>query len=237
MDPSTLGSDADVAAHVATLNDEQLSDFLAQVDAAEIVSKNKPINLEASALYYAARIGWPVFPLKPRGKTPLLRSAHAEGDPRRGTCTGECGRPGHGLYDATLDPEQIRAWWDAEPEANIGTPTGPDGCGYDVIDVDGRTGLATLADLKHASCPPGCSDETFCAATGEIPPVLYRSITPGKDDGPGRHLFIAATGDGNASRYEPGMDYRGKGGYVVLPPSTGLNGNRYSWITRPEVRP
>jgi hypothetical protein len=204
-------NDEEMRAHMATLDDEQLSDFLAAIDAAEIIEKNKPLNLEASALYYAARIGWPIFPLKPRGKTPLTR---------------------HGFKDATRDLDQIRAWWHTNPDANIGTPTGPEGCGYDVIDVDGIEGHRSIADLKHHLCPPDCSAETFCNATGELPPISLRCFTPG---GPGRHYYTPATGDGNASRYLPGLDYRGHGGYVVLPPSIGLNGRRYTWITRPET--
>jgi hypothetical protein len=206
-------TDDEMRTHMSALDDEQLSDFLAAIDAAEIVEKNKSLDLGASALYYAQRIGWPVFPLKARGKTPLTR---------------------HGFKDATRDPQQIRAWWNATPDANIGTPTGSDGCGYDVIDVDGIDGHRSIADLKHAHCPPDCCTITFCAATGELPPIAARAFTPG---GPGRHYYTPATGDGNASRYLPGLDYRGQGGYVVLPPSIGLNGRRYTWITRPPVRP
>src|SRR4030095_6754308 len=55
-----------------------------------------------AALQYAAH-GWPVFPLVPKGKTPLTA---------------------HGFKDATTDETQIRAWWTETPGANIGTPTG-----------------------------------------------------------------------------------------------------------------
>lgn len=68
--------------------------------------------LEA-ALQYAAR-GWPVLPLRPRGKEPLVT---------------------HGLQDATTDAETIRGWWAQWPDANVGVRTGRES-GLVVIDVD-----------------------------------------------------------------------------------------------------
>ena len=70
---------------------------------------------------YAA-VGWPVFPLAPGTKKPLIKSAHPPNHP----CKGECGNLGHGLYDATLDPELIENWWgtDGEAGANIGLRAG-----------------------------------------------------------------------------------------------------------------
>ena len=65
-------------------------------------------DLLAAALGYAAR-GWHVFPLKPRDKTPLLPGKGAQG----------------GHKAATLDPEQIKAWWSTHPDANIGISLEP----------------------------------------------------------------------------------------------------------------
>ncbi len=45
-------------------------------------------------------------------------------------------------------------------------------------------------------------------------------------------MFIAPTGRGNGANIYPHVDFRGKGGYVILPPSIGANGRRYQW-TRP----
>ncbi|HEX8112053.1 MAG TPA: bifunctional DNA primase/polymerase, partial [Kofleriaceae bacterium] len=60
--------------------------------------------LHSAALAYAA-LGWPVFPLRPRLKTPLYGNPHPKDSPERGTCGGwhECGRFGHGVLDATTD--------------------------------------------------------------------------------------------------------------------------------------
>lgn len=67
--------------------------------------------LLAWALHYAAR-GWPVLPLRPRGKVPLTR---------------------HGVKDASTAPDVIRGWWTRWPDANIGLATG---VAFDVLDLD-----------------------------------------------------------------------------------------------------
>src|SRR6266545_4022072 len=94
-----------------------------------------------AALYYAIELGWLVFPLGVKSKLPRIPSAHPDGDPRRGICKGECGRQGHGLYDATTDPAQIKAWWQAAPWSNIGLVTGPPS-GLLAVDLDGPEGEA-----------------------------------------------------------------------------------------------
>lgn len=215
--PPHLLDGAELGDHMATLTDQQLSDVIAAVDAAEVLSQAKAIDMGASALWYATKLGWPVFPLKPRGKKPVTA---------------------HGFKDASTDPDRIRAWWKQTPEANIGVPTGPTddgGCGFDVIDVDGHEGIRAWAQIKHAQCPPDCSAETFCPAPGPFD-VRALAFTPG--DGvertPGRHLYIPATGKGNTTRISgQSIDYRGRGGFVVAPPSVGLTGARYSWLTWP----
>jgi putative DNA primase/helicase len=77
--------------------------------------------LEA-ALKFAEK-GWPIFPVKPRGKTPLTA---------------------HGLKDATTENETILGWWQKWPSANIGVPTGE----VVVVDIDGATGEASLRALE-----------------------------------------------------------------------------------------
>jgi hypothetical protein len=75
-----------------------------------------------SALRLASVLGWPVFPLAPQSKVPVI--AKEDG--------------GHGYLDATTDPEQINTWWVARPEANIGVD-----CGRSrivVFDLDPRNG-------------------------------------------------------------------------------------------------
>ena len=143
--------------------------------------------LEA-AMAYIQR-GWAVFPVQPRGKRPLGRLAP------------------HGLKNASLDEHQIEKWWRAEPEANIGLVAGVT---FDVLDVDGPTGFASMTGARPLDGPtiagPSC-------ATG----------------GGGVHVYVAVTRHGNKVRFLPGVDWRGHGGYVVAPPSIHASGALYQW--------
>lgn len=121
-----------------------------------------------------------------------------------------------GFQDATCDPEQVRRWWTDTPAANIATPTGR---WADVVDIDGPNGHASVTNLQQR---------------GLLPEPLALVSTPGDDDHdrpPGMHYLIPPTGDGNGTRVAPGMDFRGDGGYTLLPPSHGPNGKQYRWLT------
>lgn len=161
--------------------------------------------LGASALRLAV-LGWPVFPLY----EPISV----------GVCSCErvgCSRPGkhprtrRGLKDASIDPDQIRAWWARWPHANIAVRTGT---GLTVIDVDGEKGAHTAQALDL--------------------PRTTESRT-----GRGRHLFYATREAVRSSsgRVGPGIDIRSEGGYVIVPPSIHPNGRRYRWRRDPEVVP
>lgn len=172
-----------------------------------------PGALANASVWYASQ-GLPVFPLRAGDKQPLLPAVHPAGSPERASCHGECGRIGHGLYDATTDLDQIRRWWTANPRANIGARTG---VLFDAIDVDGPAGYASYLDLRDA---------------GQLPEMLGKATTPGDRNTnrpPGMHYFIRPTGDGNSAKFLPGLDYRGTGGYVVMAPSIRPSG-RYTWI-------
>lgn len=169
---------------------ERLSALLDAEDAAEQARLNHPDALAAAALWYAGQ-GIPVFPLQPRLKRPYDGS--------------------RGFKDAVTEADQVRAWWEAAPDSNIGTPTG---ITFDVIDVDGPAGVVTLLTQLWE----------------ELPPVIGWVCTP--RDG-GNHLYVAPTGTGNGAGIYPGIDYRGAGGYVVLPPSVTDDhgpGRRYTWL-------
>ena len=49
------------------------------------------------------------------------------------------------------------------------------------------------------------------------------------------HFYLLPTGKGNRVKFAyPGLDYRGKGGYVCAPPSTlGDRRRSWSWLTMP----
>jgi Bifunctional DNA primase/polymerase, N-terminal len=96
----------------------------------------------------------------------------------------------HGYLDATTDVEQIEAWWRKNPQANIATPTG---VVFDVIDVEAGHLKLFLETLD--------------------PTAYARVRTPSG----GLHLYVAVTGR-RCQRLWFG-DFKGKGGYVLLPPS------------------
>ncbi|MDQ3640430.1 MAG: bifunctional DNA primase/polymerase [Actinomycetota bacterium] len=156
-----------------------------------------------AALDYARR-GWPVFPLVPKGKLPVIPSAHERGEP---PCRAECGREGHGLYDATTDEATIRRWWGHWPRANIGVRTG---VAFDVVDIDGQEALDALNAYRSGG------------------PITWgpEVVTGGR----GWHLWHLPSGAGNrAGLLGAHIDYRGAGGYVVAPPSVHPSGERYVW--------
>lgn len=149
--------------------------------------RERPGRIAEAALDYA-RAGIGVFPVEPRGKRPLTR---------------------HGFKDASVDLEQIRAWWGQWPDANLGVPTG---LAFDVVDIDGPAGMACM----YSTTAPLIDTLT----------VLGIALT--SRDG-GRHVYVPPAGIGNGTSLWPGIDYRGQGGYVVAPPSIGANGRRYEW--------
>lgn len=113
----------------------------------------------------------------------------------------------HGCKDATDDPGRIAAWWEAIPDANVGIATGHI---VDVIDLDG---------------PKACE---FAYAHPDMwPTVIGKVCTPRSG---GNHWYVHATGAGNKAGMAPKVDYRGRGGYVVAPPSR-TDVGPYRWIT------
>ncbi len=95
------------------------------------------------------------------------------------------------------------------PDANVAVQTG---AAFDVLDLDGTEGL------DEASRLAGGDDVVWPSG-----PTVY---TPSG----GAHLYVAPTGLGNRTRFRPGCDWRGAGGYVIVPPSVGPNGQRWCWV-------
>jgi hypothetical protein len=162
-----------------------------------------------AALGYAAR-GIPVYPAHwPRpipGGASLACSC-----PRRAACHRPAKHPlvRHGVNDATTQAGQLERWWSRWPAANVGLATGSV---FDVLDVDGAAGLAALRQLARAAGLrfPG--------------PVVRRG-------GGGWHYWFAPTGLGN--RPPCGLaqvDWRGRGGAVLAPPSRHASGGAYRWL-------
>jgi Bifunctional DNA primase/polymerase, N-terminal len=111
----------------------------------------------------------------------------------------------HGFKDASTDRVQITRWWTTWPGAMIGMPTGPK-TGVVVLDLDtknGKNGFESVPDWE------------------QLTSVRVRTQSGGahcyfKDDG-----GVYCTTD----KIALGVDTRGGGGYVILPPSPG-----YAWV-------
>lgn len=158
------------------------------------------MSLLEEALIYLD-MGWSVYP------------AHHV-DISTGTCT--CSDPNcpcagkHPIgswteYQGRLPTEQEVELWFSSLECNIGMVTGLVS-GIVVVDIDGEDGFENAHELNL--------EPTLTARTG----------------GGGLHLYYAI--------YEPvrskvrileGIDIRGNGGYVVLPPSLHKSGRLYEW--------
>ncbi len=159
----------------------------------------------ASAAFRLALRGLAVFPLAVGAKVPPAGS--------------------HGCLDGMTDPDVTRARWQKTPRANIGAATGcksgiwvldvdVDDPGVDAaVDADGEESLAEL-EARHGPLP-----------------ATIQSMTPSG----GRHLYWRWPANGpeirnSAGRVGPGLDVRGEGGSIVLPPSVLADGRGYGWI-------
>lgn len=116
--------------------------------------------------------------------------------------------------NATTDVEQVRAWWTKWPEANIATTTGS---GFFVLDEDnknGKDGKATRLDLE--------------AAYSAVPKQAVVTTPSG-----GAHYWMKAPAPINSTddALGSGLDTKGEGGYVILPPSTTPEG-KYGFATK-----
>lgn len=164
-----------------------------------------------TAALQLAAAGWPVFPLT--GKVPTIPSAHPQGDPLRGSCKGECGRDGHGMIDATTDPDRIGQWWSTWPGANVGVRPPQN---VMVLDVDPRhDGDRSLDALQ--------------AAHGPLPVTL--TAVSGRGDGGAHRYYRRPVGKISARGLGPGIDLKTCSGYVVAPPSVHPDtGRAYAWV-------
>jgi hypothetical protein len=179
--------------------------------------------LRDAAVGYASR-GIPVLPLHyplphRNGLQPVA------GDPQaavaRVGCSCRdpgCGQVGkhplgslvpHGVKDATCNRARILAWWTRHPQANIGLATGHR---FDVLDVDGPTGAHAI--------------QTLATEHG-----LHSSGPLVRTGGDGWHYYLTPTGLGNVQPQDLAhVDWRGRGGYVVAPPSRHASGYAYQWL-------
>lgn len=167
------------------------------------------VNMLTAALAYA-RIGIPVFPIW--SALPFSKGGFICGCGKLG-CKNPAKHPigsiaPHGLNDATTDEKIVRHYWTGFPNANIAGAGGR----LLVIDIDPRHD-GSVSSLEHRF--------------GPLPPT-WRANTGGG----GQHVYFAspdAAIANSTARLAQGVDTRGKGGYVLLPPSLHVSGQRYAW--------
>ncbi len=143
-------------------------------------------------------------------------------DVGRCTCGREdCERRGkhplteHGFKDASKDPSVWSEWASRWPFCNWGAPTGEIN-GFDVLDADS-------ADAVEWASAHGLAE------------------APRVSTGKGAHFYVQhIPGARDWAKRIPGCDFRGDGGYVVIPPSRHVSGRLYAWangVVRPIAAP
>lgn len=147
--------------------------------------------LEAALKYEA--MGFSIIPIKPGEKAPPL-VAWEQYQKIRPTS------------------EEIKAWWDKTPNANVGIVTGKLS-NLAVIDID-----KYADDFDEATSLEYFPDNLIA------PTVL----TPRG----GNHLYFTYPDHEITinARALPGIDLRGNGGYAIAPPSVNGNGKPYIWV-------
>lgn len=103
----------------------------------------------------------------------------------------------HGFEDASTDPDQIDRWWSRDPKLNVAMPTGVK---YDVLDIDGVLGHQNM--LKR---------DDLRGQIGDVLAIVY-TPRPG-----GVHYWLPPRLPSGV--IDRALDYKGAGGYVLLPPS------------------
>lgn len=123
----------------------------------------------------------------------------------------------HGFEDATTDEDIIRAWWDRHPKANIAFS--PETMEWAVVDIehDGEDGWMALLTEE-----------------GETELNTYQVRTPRG----GRHLYYAGSLPGKVKiklndGSKANVDTRGRGSYVLLPPSRVMRDDDGTYYDQP----
>jgi hypothetical protein len=118
-----------------------------------------------------------------------------------------------GFLDACTDPGRITAWWTSVPGRNVAIATGEPG--PDVVDVDVRAGGSGYAAFRRLRREGLAGD----------PGVVVRTPSGGM------HAYYAGTGQRSGHLAAHHLDFRGQGGYVVVPPSV-VGGRPYVVVRR-----
>jgi hypothetical protein len=176
----------------------------ARLDAGDLLAALGELECARAAQAYTA-LGYPVIPM------------HAA-RPGGGGCTCPAGpacsqagkHPRLAAWPrlASIDPTTVAGWWRRWPDANLALATGRQ---FDVLDLDHTEGVEALRAALQI-------------APWEHPGPVARSGSGGW------HLLYAPTGLGNRVGVLAGVDWRGRGGLIVAPPSRHATGRRYAWV-------
>ena len=111
----------------------------------------------------------------------------------------------HGFHDATTDSGRVEAWWRRHPEANLAVPTGA-ASGVVAVDIDVHGPVDGYLAFERAH------------RAGLVSGWQLLVATPSG----GMHAYYPATPDREQRSWQAaraGIDFRGDGGYIVVPPS------------------
>lgn len=135
--------------------------------------------------------------------------------------TGKTPATRNGVKDASRQISKVRGWWGRHDGRGIGMATG-EPSGVWALDLDGEEGRESIRRLQEEN---GSLPDTVASRTG----------------GGGYHLLFEMPEDrdvrNSAKQVADGVDVRGTGGYIVIPPSPHPSGNRYEWVRPPEEYP
>ena len=157
-------------------------------------AQDRELNTNSStldaALQYAAQ-GWYVFPCREKDSEPYTTQ-----DGQTKTPKAKAPYTPRGLNDATTNPKQIRRWWKKHPDALIGINC--EMSGLFVIDIDSKHGKNGYQEFEKLGIN---HSGALCSRT------------------PSGGMHIVFSGTGSSTTGKNGIDTRGKGGYIILPPS------------------
>lgn len=168
-------------------------------------------NMKQIALNIIINRGWYIFPVHSvyDGKCTCNNSQ----------CTSQGKHPRVKAWQevSTNNDNKIIEWWERWPDSNLGLDCGKSNIFVIDIDPDHGGKIETIIKLIKGS------SNTLISHTG----------------GGGYHMFYTTNHkiSNTAGKLGQGIDTRGYGGLVVLPPSTHKSGNCYSWFKGHEVLP
>ena len=175
--------------------------------------------LVSYALKYS-KLGFKIFPCN-KDKTPISDSSIGLT---------------HGLRAATNDPKTIAKWWHVYPEASIGLALDED---IIVLDADVKKDSAKTPILKEGKpIQIGMTSiSKLLSELGDDEEILNTLAT--RTQSGGFQFFFKLSGGFKSFNHTAalnGLDIKGHGGYVIVPPSQGVFG-RYEFKILEEIKP